>query len=558
MRDLLPRPRSHVAIVIAAVVLVAVPIGWNAAMAARQGWAPEGDGAIITLRTHDVLSTNPPLLGNPTTAGKSNPGDVYHPGPLEFVLLALPLRFFGASARGMLYGSALINIASVVGVLWFAYRRGGRSLCLAAALWSVVLVWSLGNEIPHDSYNPHIALLPMGLLLILAWSVACGDLLALPFAVAAGSLAAQSHAYDVILVGVVFAWVVVALALRLPEGRRDSRVTHRGRWILVSLGVGVVLWLPPIIDQIKNRPGNLRQLSKFAREGGTPVQGMSFATQRAAEYLVPPFRWADRAPGFYELVHRPSGLRMAALAALLVAAVALAWVAWRRGHRQSGLLLVTALVGIAGSVLAAARLPQGYATLSPYNHRHWWITATFFWFAVGWTVVDLLRERMRAPSRNVLMAGAIALTAVFGFLAVRHVTIVDDRGSVNFGALERLTPMVADAVRARGDGSEPVAVSSMGAQAFASIEPGIVSGLVLRGIDARVEPSEQRIFGTRHTIDGAPGSKVVIRSGEGFDQAPPGMELVGTYDPSVEVRERGVRNAGVGLGPEPLAVYIGD
>jgi len=553
--DRLGNRRAGILAIVLVACLAVIPVGWNALMAAREGWVPEGDGAIITLRTHDVLTTNPPLLGNPTTAGRSQPGDVYHPGPLEFFLLAAPLRVFGASAHGMLFGSALVNIASIVGLLWFAYRRGGVPLSLAAALWAVVLVWALGNEIPHDSYNPHIVLLPMAFLLMLTWSVACGDLLALPFAVAVGSLAAQSHAYDVIYVGVMAVLIVVALVLRLPGGRSEPPPDHRRRWIVGSLIVGFVLWLPPIIDQILHRPGNLRQLADFARDGGTPVQGISFAVQRAADYVLPPFRWTDRTPGFYDLVHRPGGLRVGLLGVLLAGAVYLAVVAWRRGSRDASLLTTTALVAIIASILAAARLPEGFATLSPYNHRHWWITATFFWFAVGWTIFDLVRARVPVNGRIALGAGAAVLALVFAFVTVRHVSIVDDRGSVSFGALEYLTPAAADAVRARG-GSEPVAVSSLGPEAFASVEPGLVSGLVLRGIDARVGDAERKVFGDRHTADEAP-LRLVIRSDADYDQAPPGMELVATYDPRVDVSEKGVRNSGIAGGVNPLAVYIG-
>ncbi|HEX2383788.1 MAG TPA: hypothetical protein VHI95_14190 [Acidimicrobiales bacterium] len=550
-----PRRATILGVVVVACIAV-IPIGWNAVMAAREGWVPEGDGAIITLRTHDVLTSNPPLLGNPTTAGRSQPGDVYHPGPLGFFLLAAPLRLFGASAHGMLFGSALVNIASLLGLLWFAYRRGGAPLCLVAGLWAVILVWALGNEIPHDSYNPHIVLLPMAFLLMLTWSVVCGDLLALPFAVAAGSLAAQSHAYEVIYVAVMAAWIICALALRFPRGRSEPPAGNRRRWIAGSLILGFFLWLPPIIDQILHDPGNLRQLADFARDGGTPVQGISFAVQRAADYLVPPFRWTNRTPGFYDLVHRPGGLRVALLGLLLAGAVVLAVTAWRRGLRDSALLIVTALVAIGGSVLAAARLPQGFATLSPYNHRHWWITATFFWFAIGWTIVDLLRARVPANGRLALGAAVIALSVGFAFVAMRNVTIVDDRGSVSFGALEYLTPAAADAVRARAGGSQPVAVSSLGPEAFASVEPGIVSGLVLRGIDARVDRAEAKVFGSAHSAEDAP-TRLVIRSGDDYDQAPQGMDLVATYDPNVDVREKGYRNSGIAGGVSPLAVYIG-
>jgi len=66
-------------LVVGVAALAVVMIGWNAFMASREGWVPEGDGATITLRTHDVLSAHPPLLGNPTTAGRIDAGEQQHP-----------------------------------------------------------------------------------------------------------------------------------------------------------------------------------------------------------------------------------------------------------------------------------------------------------------------------------------------------------------------------------------------------------------------------------------------------------------------------------------------
>jgi hypothetical protein len=99
-------------------------------------------------------------------------------------------------------------------------------------------------------------------------------------------------------------------------------------------------------------------------------------------------------------------------------------------------------------------------------------------------------------------------------------------------------------------------VVGRGAQAFTSIEPGLVSALTLRGIDARVLAGESKIFGQRRVGDAAIRTWVYVLSGPGADAAPSGTTLVARYDPSVDVA-RGFANAGVSGVAEPIAVYVG-
>ena len=538
-----PRPHGAWFVLAAATILVA-GIGWNAYQAWHQGWAAEGDTAIIALRTDDVLSTHPPLLGNPTTAGTSGAQDAYHPGPLEFALLALPLRAWSPEATGLLIGSALINGASVALLVLFAHRRGGPLFALAASVWAALLLWGLGAEIPHDAYNPHIVLLPLGLFAMLIWSIAHGDRVALPAAVVAASLIAQSHAYEVLVVGGFGALAGVAMLMR--------RSTTSWRWLVGSAALGVVLWLPPLIDQVKHRPGNLRTLVDEARRPSEPAEGLRFALDGLVDTLAPPFRWLGRQPSFADLHSSPGGPRTAMAVVVLGSLVVLAVVMWRRRRQGSAWLAITALFGLATSTFVAARLPQGIASAAPYNHRHWWITGSLAWFALLWCAADVARERIAPAARRWAPAAAVAVTLVVVVAASSDVDIGADRGSASFGALRALVDPVARAV----DGEGPVVVVGRGAQAFTSIEPGLVSALSLRGIDARVLAGEAKIFGPRRVGDASIRTWVYVLSGPGAGVAPSGATLVASYDPSADVA-RGFANAGVSGVAEPIAVYVG-
>jgi hypothetical protein len=149
---------------------------------------------------------------------------------------------------------------------------------------------------------------------------------------------------------------------------------------------------------------------------------------------------------------------------------------------------------------------------------------------------------------------AAAATVLVVIVAVQHVTIANDRGSASFGTLSRITPPVAAAVAGKG----PVLVTGDGAQAFTSIEPGIVSALVLRGIDARVDGAEAKVFGSQHVVDGSMRVRIVIRSGADAATAPPGGRLVAMDDPSADLASGRFTNAGVSGKVELIAVYIID
>ncbi|MGI8664250.1 MAG: hypothetical protein ACR2LQ_13735 [Acidimicrobiales bacterium] len=524
----------------AAAAFLVLGIGWNALQAWQQGWIAEGDSAIIALRTDDVLTAHPPLLGNPTTAGTSTAQDAYHPGPLEFELLALPLRVWAPSTLGLLVGVALVNAAAIVLLVLFAHRRGGGSAALAAAAWAAILVFGLGEEIPHDAYNPHIVLIPLALLGVLAWSILCLDDVAIPLAVAVGSLVAQSHAYEVLMVAGMLLLVIV--------GRCVQRSRPRGRWLGAAVLTGFVLWLPPIIDQLSNKPGNLRVLFDEARSSGGETEGWGFAWRGLADAITPPFRWLIRQPSWADTHPDPGMARAAVALAVLVAMIVVAVRSRRAGDRAAFSLIVTALGALAVSAATAARLPTGIASAAPYNHRHWWVTGSLAWFALVWGVAALHRERL---PRAIRLAG-FALTAFVVVLTGSQVTVGDDRGSASFGALAALERPVVAAARDKG----PVVVVGRGAQAFTSIEPGLVAVLTLHGIDARVLGGEAKIFGARRVGGVDIVTWLYVVSGEGVDAAPPGSELVARYDPSADVAS-GFSNAGVSGKAEPIAVYVG-
>src|SRR3954454_17288965 len=60
--------------------------------AVANGWVPLGDDAIIVVRSYDVLSTHPPLLGPYSTSSQLIGHPVLSPGAPLSCLRALPAR----------------------------------------------------------------------------------------------------------------------------------------------------------------------------------------------------------------------------------------------------------------------------------------------------------------------------------------------------------------------------------------------------------------------------------------------------------------------------------
>src|ERR1700691_2744737 len=97
--DRIARIGSHV--LIWAIVLV------PAVVEMMRGWRPLiGDDATITLRSFQVFSLHPPLVGMHSDL-TAPPGHIlYDLGPLQFVLLSIPVHI--DHLQGGLWGSALI------------------------------------------------------------------------------------------------------------------------------------------------------------------------------------------------------------------------------------------------------------------------------------------------------------------------------------------------------------------------------------------------------------------------------------------------------------------
>ena len=249
-------------LVLATGLAASLPVIVSVVGTLSDSWVPLTDNALIALRSYDVLTTHPPLLGQCSAVSVAEVGAVYSLGPLLYWPLALPARFIGPVGFPLTIG--VINVAAVMSVVALARRRGGSLLMFATALAVVVMCRSLPTEV-LDPFNPGAALLPFTLLIFLCWSLACGEYRLLPITVVVASFVVQCHLTYLLPTLGMLAVGGAGLAWRLLRGREAKPGGRPRRWLLASLLVGLVCWSAPLLDQVVHRPGNLVALERTAR-----------------------------------------------------------------------------------------------------------------------------------------------------------------------------------------------------------------------------------------------------------------------------------------------------
>ena len=236
--------------------LVALPLAIALAALSSPRWYPLLDLAMTELRVRDVGTRHTPLIG---LVGRlsSNGNQGSHPGPISFWALAPVYRLLGGSAWSLFVGVVVLNTTAIALTLWIALRRGGTTLALGFAAAIAVVLHLYGSQVLTEPWNPYLPVMWWLLTLVAVWAVLCDDLPMLPVAVFAASFCMQTHISYLGLVGGFAGLSAVGLGVRAYRLRGDRAGFRRVlRWAAISLGFGLVLWLPTIVDQITGDPGN--------------------------------------------------------------------------------------------------------------------------------------------------------------------------------------------------------------------------------------------------------------------------------------------------------------
>ncbi|HKH06366.1 MAG TPA: hypothetical protein VKA65_14455 [Acidimicrobiales bacterium] len=520
-------------------------LGLAALVAAAQGladgWRPIGDDAYFAVRSWDVFSANIPLLGTASSASEaSNP--INHPGPLQFDLLAAPVRLFGHAA-GSAYGSAAINALSLGLAGWLARRRlgtTGAALVLAAI---GLLVFSMGATALYDPWGPIAVTLPFLCVLVAVWAAVAGDDVAALVAVVAGALCLQTHLSYAVLVPTLSA---VAIGATLWRGRRRRRAYA---WGGGALAAGLVCWAQPVGEQLGGEgPGNLGSLITSSRDDAVHPS-VALALRAVGEIVALPPAWL---PTTYQnprfAVDPPPSLLAVGvpLTILVVALGVLGWRARRRGSAPVAAGCAVALLALVAAVVSVLRMP---VTLGiPFHQVAWaWPLAAVAWAAVAVAIADEVSAR-RAPSRPVAGDGAEASGEA---TPLQLPWVAGVAAAVALGAALLVVPLKAsepeyadwampavDAVSgpvlaALREPAGPVLVRMPYTEGTSAVGPGLLTELQDAGIEFLVdEPDYVRQLGARRRYDGPDEATWAMTVVGIAGVAPPaeGDALVARYD----------------------------
>lgn len=552
-------------------LLLLAPFVISAVRAISNDWIPTGDEAPIVIKTYDVFTGDPPLVGQPSTSELYGEGlSTFHPGPIEFWLYAVPLRLLGAEVAPLV-STAVINGGAVLVAAWVVLRRAGPGVAAWAAVILGGVTWSQGTAVLTDTISSNLGGFSFLAFATLAWALVAGDVRLLPLAVFAGTWTAQQHLSTVGLVAIIGLWATVGLvvALRRDARRGDGRGSRNARWIIGAVLLGLVLWAPVVIDELTGDPGNITAVFQFARDSTRPTLGARVGVDQALRAIgVPPLFTRSGLTG----TDVRAGLSAPAVAGgLLVLTALVALVVWTRRRRtELSLLAATALVVTAAGAVTGANVPLSLEADRINLYRWVWTASTLSWLSVGWglglAAMWLLQRRSNAPvvdrpagrfersSRSVpdRVAAAVAVPVIVVLFAGAVDASVSNgledrrRDEASFDTYRRLGEELDDLV---GD-DESWLLVTQGSQAILSAGPALAAPLVLDGTEVQVEEAATQGYGEHRlhrpgSVDGV----ILVLSGSEPLRAPEGRQ-VGVVSLNAEF-ERMVQKLVDDMGDDP-------
>lgn len=544
-----PRDRFGALVLAASILVVVLPIALVAVDQVRVGWAPVGDDAVIFTRTYDVLSDDPPLVGQFTQASTTEAA--YSPGPLGYQLLALPAHVLPARAMPLVVGA--LSSVSFAATLLLVRRRGGSGLVAATALGLVFVQQSLDVVTFVDIWNPYLAMAPFVLFVAVGWSVAAGDRWLLPVAAFLASLVAQLHltyvapGLGVVAVALVGGW---APELRAAWRRRrpvptgaaaddgvDVRVAPAptplpvpARWraaagspwapLAMAALVAALCWAAPVYQQLTGDPGNLSAIVESnggdREQFGGRLANLAFVDTYG---VIPSFLVESPERRLFYPAAQTDGLGTQ-LVTLGVVAALVGLAAWGVRRRDRGLAAgaAIALALMPGVWWIVAVFPVDKALAGGYSFR-WFIPAGMLaWVVVGWGGgrVASLVAGWRVPVRAGAAAMALVLLAgvVVGVRAAREP--YDDEVAIEslFAAANHLGPALDDATVAGGR----YRMSPSGVFRF-SLETALASRLRRTGREPVLGDDVVKFWGDRYRPVGERCDGVILLLAPGEDAA---------------------------------------
>ena len=499
----------------------------------ERGWFPIGDNAFLASQAYQVFSVHTPLVGMFATGLQATGHQIRDPGPLEFWLLAIPVRL--APSIGPLVGAAIVcggALSVSIEALWH-YR--GWPAAIVVPLVMGDLLWQANLVFANLIWNAYFGLIFFIATVAVSWVVACGRRNWWPVLVLVASVAAQSH--------LMFAVTSLALVVVAPLIGRSARGLERSRWLAWGLVVGVIVWTPPLVQEFDSRSGNMTQLLRYGHS--LPTTGVGYGLRMLTIAASPKPIMLTHYPSSIFADFRfiePAGSLVAGVV-VLVSLVGIAVYARARGELDLAALAVITVVVAAGTAFGFSSIAKSYALGAAYLVFCLWVLGFLLWITWVWTGATVLRHVLatmrpgasdgtaRGVSPRLASAGAAVLILAAAAAAIGGLSIaitsgttsvgepaVSDIGGITSDVREKVPSPGPVAVVLRASPVTPNRVDTGVSPAFINlVSKGVAYQLMVDGWRPGLEPSIAPFF--PQPLDGWP--VVVVTLGAGNIRAVP-------------------------------------
>jgi hypothetical protein len=461
-----------VAIVVVAPLLLIVPLATHGGV-----YSNFGDGAANELSVQNAVHLH-------QTVGPYDRFGWFHPGPMLFYLMAIPYALMSWNGAGLEVGAGLINLAAAVGIVALVARRAGGKAALGTAALVCAYEFVLGAQHITNVWGPEVIVVPAALFFLLCADLATGGIWSLVGAVAVGSLLVQTEigTGSAVALGVLSA-ICARVILWLKAGTFWQSLRQSIWPGVVAFVVGLIVWAPPVWQQLTGNPGNLGAVfGYFLHTHGHHSVGEVFSAL-ATGMLAP-------VVGLFGN-HGSSHHSHVEMAILFIAVAALATFCWQRRQwlafaLAAGIFPVAAVFSLSlfrveGAIFDYVLLWTGALTLSAG------IALVICLTAPRRPVAGLRARNDRARFLGALIFASCAVVSGWR-LSDSAFRVKPGAGYVNITkaseAVERLLPRSAHRLL--------VCIPSAAAWPDSA---GVVANLRKDGRDARVEPYWLYVFG---------------------------------------------------------------
>jgi hypothetical protein len=310
--------------------------------------------------------------------------------------------------------------------------------------------------------------------------------------------------------------------------RGDEGARRALRWSALA---GVLIWLPPVLDQVAGE-GNLSSIVEFLLDPGAPAVGWANAFGVFGVQLHPLGAWVTGDDlGSIGL----GRTRSPVLALVVVGLLAVASVgARRRGAVDAGRLGFVLLVAVGLGLVATANIS---GLVAPYLYRWWWL--------VGGLVMAALVHAAVAASRRPALDRAVTVAAGAGLAVVTAVLVAQAPAEFPLPHVSTALGAVADDTADALDADRRYLIRVADTSSFGAPGVGMQLELESRGFEVfsdRTPGAELGVgAGRLASIDEVDGlvSIISIDDYEAGIEPPAGSRLIAEFDPlTASERER--------------------